>query len=93
MAIWALVKSDLLYNYKRILLNVVFLFLFSTSVVFDLKAMNETNPVSLALWPLLVSIGSVLLVTISYKISLKEERNRIHLLLPVDLNSIAYAVR
>jgi hypothetical protein len=91
MAIWLLVKSDLLYNYKRILLNVLFLFLFSISVIADLEVLNENNSLSLALWPLLVSIGSVLLVIVTFKISLKEERNRIHLLLPVDLNCIAYA--
>ena len=91
MAIWTIVKSDLLYNYKRIVLNALFLALFSISVVTDLQALNETNTVSLALWPLLVSIGSVILVMISFKISLKEERNRIHLLLPIDIKSIAFA--
>jgi hypothetical protein len=91
MKIWAIVKSDLLYNYKRILLNVIFLALFSFSVIIDPEVTNENNPLSELFWPLLVSIGSVLLVMISYKISMKEERNRMHLLLPVDLKSISYA--
>ncbi len=91
MTIWAFVKSDLFYNYKRILLNVMFLLVFSVSVIIDLKILNETNEASKALWPMLVSIGSVLLVIISFKISLKEERNRLHLLLPINLDAIAFA--
>ena len=91
MGLWAIVKSDLIYNYKRLLLNVLFLLVFTASVITDLEVFGENAPASRIFWPVLVSIGSVVLVLISYKIGLKEERSRILLPLPVELTKVAYA--
>jgi hypothetical protein len=91
MKMWAIIQSDLIYNYKRILLNLFLFALFTISVVFGIEALNETNPFAKAYWPVIVSMGSVLLVAISYKIALKEGRSRIFLLLPLELKKVAYA--